>query len=250
VGKDGDHTPLNHTSTLQEPLLKKPKKSQRFLLKISGELFQDLNALHDLLHQLTQLSKTCGGIVLGGGNYLRGTQSTFSQREYSDDIGMCGSVLNALFLRAHLKEYGLDSQIFSPLLIEGVTMKPSQQAIDVCLSKHHIPLFGGGIGQPYFSTDTAAVLYALRTKSDVVLKGTKVEGVYDKDPMVHKDARFLPHITSDMFLEKKLTLMDQTAIALARDHHIPLRIFSMKRKKSLVSVLDSVPPFTQIDHRI
>lgn len=224
---------------------------KRVLLKLSGELFCQKEMLDHLIDQISDLKdQVTFALVVGAGNHMRGQTSPFKNREHSDAIGMMASTLNALFLKAFLEEKGLLASVLSPVRMDGVTQSPTKENIKKAEDAGHIPLFGGGTGLPYLSTDTAAVVYALRFKSCLMLKATKTDGVYTADPQKDPKASFIKHTTYQNMLDQNLTILDHTALVLARDHGLRMRIFNMGRKKGLVSTLHSVPPFTQIDNKV
>ncbi|MEH0002773.1 MAG: hypothetical protein V6Z78_04305 [Holosporaceae bacterium] len=224
-------------------------KPKRLLLKLSGETLANTEALSGLLDQVALLQpKIAFAMVVGGGNILRGRQTPYQkiQRTQADAIGMCASILNGLLLQAAAIEAGLCAKVFSFFAMPHMTETLTDKALQQCFDDKAIPIFAGGTGHPYVSTDTAAVLYALRAGCDVLLKATKVDGVFDKDPTTHATAKLLPFLTYEDMMQKPCALFDSAAVALARDYQLPLKIFNAKRHKGLESTLDSVPPFTQI----
>lgn len=226
-----------------------PPLAKRVLLKLSGELFLHEDRLAHVLDQLTQLHTAYAFIIVtGGGNILRGQTSRFQEapRALSDDIGMTASVLNALMLKARLCAHKVDAMVISPFSIPGATSLFDQTRALSALAQKKILIVGGGLGQPYLTTDTTGVLTALKLGCPLMLKGTKVDGVFTKDPMKDPHARLLPETSYDTLIQNKLQVLDSTSVVLARDNKLTMRIFNMMKPNSLRHVLEGVPPFTHI----
>ena len=227
-----------------------PPRFKRVLLKVSGEVFTA--AIFD--HFLDQLDKLRHDIefviVVGGGNVFRGGRSdTFPNvpRTFQDHIGMCASLLNGLILKAHLLNRGIKCRVFGPFPIPGALDTFDENAANADIKSGKILIMAGGLGQPYLTTDTTAVLSALKTKCDIVLKGTKVDGLYEKDPFIAKNPAFLKKITHKDVLIKDIKAIDGSAIALAQDFCLPIRVFNIMKEESIYRVLNSQEPFTHID---
>lgn len=206
-------------------------------LKISGTLFADpdhggLSAtrLKPLIVQLKQLcSDYQVGIVMGGGNIVRGTKDHARlniDASVAHMMGMLSTQINALFLHNLLQEHGLVSTHLTAIS-GGTTPTITSDTIAQTLTHSDVLVFSGGTGNPFFSTDTAAILRALQMGAHQVWKATNVAGVFDKDPAKHADAKLLPTVTLTEALAQKLCVMDSTAYALARDHGLKIRIFAM-----------------------
>ncbi len=225
--------------------------SQRVLLKLSGEIFSQ-DRLGSVLDQVATLAKSHTlVIVIGGGNLMRGHTAPFTQtsRLFLDQMGMCASVLNGLFLKAHLAERHIPSEVISPFpLPEKVSLFSEDKAQDI-LGAKKILILAGGTGQPFVTTDTAAVLGALKTECSVVLKGTKVDGLFAQDPSRFPDAPFLSHLSHTEVLEKNIQALDSTAVAMARDFDLPIYVFNIMKKDGLLSVLHNRGRFTRITSR-
>jgi len=221
---------------------------KRVLLKLSGEVLAGDKGFgyHDavidtLTDELIAVQKLGYGlaIVLGGGNIFRG--GSWKNRELDrvvlDSIGMLATVQNALYVSEILASKGIESEVLSSLAVDKVVARYSPQAAIQALDKGKICFLSGGTGNPYFTTDTAAVLRALEIKADLVLKATKVDGLYSSDPVKDPQARFIPSASYQECLEKRLGVMDLTAFSLAADQHLPLKIFNIAAPGSLVKAI-------------
>ncbi len=219
------------------------------MLKISGESlagsneqgfdFDNLNDLAISIKYLTSKDLKIS-IVLGGGNFIRG--SSFSNgvvdRVTSDYMGMLGTVINSLALQSNLKNLGVDSRVMTAISINRVAEPYIKNKATSHLNKNRVVIFASGTGNPFFSTDTAAVLRASEMKSDVILKGTKVDGIYDKDPVSNKDAKKIQNISYSDYLNKDIKVMDATAISLAKDRSLPIIIFSILKSSNIIDIIE------------
>ena len=219
------------------------------MLKISGESLAGDNEQgfdFDILNDLSQNIKILAdknisiSIVLGGGNFIRG--SSFSNgvvdRVTSDYMGMLGTVMNSLALQSNLEKIGVPSRVMSAISINRVAEPYIKNKATRHLEKKRVVIFASGTGNPFFSTDTAAVLRASEMKSDVILKGTKVDGIYDKDPMTHNNAKKISEISYADYLSKDIKVMDATAISLAKDRSLPIFIFSIINSSNIIDIID------------
>ncbi len=219
------------------------------MLKISGESLAgtneqgfDFNILNDLAESIKKLSSKDIqiSIVLGGGNFIRG--SSFSNgvvdRVTSDYMGMLGTVINSLALQSNLEKIGVPSRVMTAININRVAEPYIKNKATRHLEKGRVVIFGSGTGNPFFSTDTAAVLRASEMKSDVILKGTKVDGIYDKDPVLNKDAKKISNISYSDYLNKEIKVMDATAISLAKDRSLPIIIFSIMKSSNILDIIE------------
>ena len=219
------------------------------MLKISGESLAGVNEqgfdfkiLNDLAESIKKLSNKNIqiSIVLGGGNFIRG--SSFSNgvvdRVTSDYMGMLGTVINSLALQSNLEKIGMPSRVMTAISINRVAEPYIKNKATRHLEKGRIVIFGSGTGNPFFSTDTAAVLRASEMKSDVILKGTKVDGIYDKDPIKNDDAKKISHISYSDYLNKDIKVMDATAISLAKDRSLPIIIFSIMKSSNIIDIIE------------
>ena len=222
---------------------------KNIMLKISGESLAgdneqgfDFNILNDLSENIKILANKNIriSIVLGGGNFIRG--SSFSNgvvdRVTSDYMGMLGTVMNSLALQSNLEKIGVPSRVMTALSINRVAEPYIKNKATRHLEKNRVVIFASGTGNPFFSTDTAAVLRASEMKSDVIFKGTKVDGIYDKDPVTHTNANKISEITYSEYLNKDIKVMDATAISLAKDRSIPIIIFSILNSSNILDIVD------------
>ena len=222
---------------------------KNIMLKISGESLAGSNEQgfdFDILNELSNsiknlLSKNLKiSIVLGGGNFIRG--SSFSNgvvdRVTSDYMGMLGTVINSLALQSNLKKIGVESRVMTAISINRVAEPYIKNKATNHLEKNRVVIFASGTGNPFFSTDTAAVLRASEMKSDIILKGTKVDGIYDKDPIDNPKAKKIKEISYTDYLNKDIKVMDATAISLAKDRSLPIIIFSILKSTNILDIVD------------
>ncbi len=195
-----------------------------FIGRIAEEI-AELNAL-----------KVQVAIVIGGGNIFRGAYLAEGgmDRITGDHIGMLATVINALSLQDSLERIGVYSRVMSALKINEVCEDYIRRKAVRHLEKGRVVVFASGTGNPFFTTDTAASLRAVEIGADVMLKATKVDGVYDKDPQKFPDAKQIKRITYDEVIQKKLAVMDTTAIVMCRDHNLPLKVFNMNTPGEMV----------------
>ncbi len=228
------------------------------MLKISGESLAgsneqgfDFDILNDLANSIKDLTKKNIkiSIVLGGGNFIRG--SSFSNgvvdRVTSDYMGMLGTVINSLALQSNLKKIGIESRVMTAISINRVAEPYIKNKASNHLEKNRVVIFASGTGNPFFSTDTAAVLRASEMKSDIILKGTKVDGIYDKDPVKNKDAKKISSISYSDYLSKDIKVMDATAISLAKDRSLPIIIFSILKSSNIIDIVEGKGSYSIIN---
>ena len=186
---------------------------------------------------------------MGGGNFIRG--SSFSNgvvdRVTSDYMGMLGTVINSLALQSNLKKLGVDSRVMTAISINRVAEPYIKNKASNHLDKNRVVIFASGTGNPFFSTDTAAVLRASEMKSDIILKGTKVDGIYDKDPINNPDAKKIKNISYSDYLNKDIKVMDATAISLAKDRSLPIIIFSILKSSNIIDIIDGKGSYSIIN---
>ena len=219
------------------------------MLKISGESLAgdneqgfDFDILNDLSQNIKILAdkKIKISIVLGGGNFIRG--SSFSNgvvdRVTSDYMGMLGTVMNSLALQSNLEKIGVPSRVMTAISINRVAEPYIKNKATKHLQKDRVVIFASGTGNPFFSTDTAAVLRASEMRSDIILKGTKVDGIYDKDPMKSDNAKKIAQISYADYLSQDIKVMDATAISLAKDRGLPIIIFSIMNSSNIIDIID------------
>jgi len=220
---------------------------QRVVLKLSGEFLSagrggiDFERTGRLAEELAE-ARALGcqlALVVGGGNLFRGrdAQSAGLERVRADRIGMAATVLNALALGGVLSARGLPVSVFSATPMAPLALPYSAEAAREALDRGEVVLAAGGIGDPYFSTDSAAALRALELKAGALLKGTKVDGVYEADPVANPGARRFDAISYDEALARDLRVLDGTALALCRDGDMPLLVFDFSQRGNLVRIL-------------
>ena len=227
------------------------------MLKISGESLSgnneqgfDFDILKDLSDNIKILAEKglSISIVLGGGNFIRG--SSFSNgvvdRVTSDYMGMLGTVINSLALQSNLEKIGVPSRVMSAISINRVAEPYIKNKASRHLEKNRVVIFASGTGNPFFSTDTAAVLRASEMKSDIIFKGTKVDGIYDDDPTNNPNAKKIPEISYSEYLNRDIKVMDSTAISLAKDRSIPIIIFSIMKRSNIVDIVEGKGNFSII----
>jgi len=213
-------------------------KYQRILLKLSGEALAgggsfgiDTERVKALAAEVAEVAATGVqiGLVVGGGNFFRGVAAAAMNmdRVAADHMGMLATVINALALQDALEKAGAPTRVMTAIQMHQVAEPYIRRRAIRHLEKGRIVIFAAGTSNPYFSTDTAATLRALEVHADVIAKGTRVEGVYDKDPLRHTDAVLYAKITYDEVLAKALKVMDASAIAMCRDNQLPVVVFNL-----------------------
>ncbi len=221
---------------------------QRILLKLSGEALAgeagfgiDPGILDALADEITSVSESGIqlGIVVGGGNFFRGMSDAAADmdRINADYIGMLATVMNALAIKQALDRRGRQTRVQSALPVPSVAEPYVRARALKNLDQGRMVVFAAGTGNPLFTTDSAASLRAIEIGADVVLKATKVDGVYDDDPATNSSARRYKTLSFDDVMAGKLRVMDATAITLCRDHNMPIRVFSIREKGSLARVI-------------
>jgi uridylate kinase len=227
---------------------KKKSIFSRILLKLSGEsLMGDrtggihppaLNAIATDIESARQRGVQIA-IVIGGGNIFRGTQSSGFpiHRVTADYMGMMATIINALALRDSLRALGSSATIMSALEVGNVVEAFNGEFALRQLEKGGIVIFAGGTGNPYVTTDTAAVLRAIEIEAQAILKATKVNGVYDRDPAKETTSRLFTRISYEQVLKKKLRVMDLTAISMAMEQHIPIIVFNIRNRGNITRIL-------------
>lgn len=174
-------------------------------------------------------------VVIGGGNIYRGMRAERQgiDRATGDYMGMLATVMNCLALQANLERLGIPTRVQTAIQMAAVAEPYIRRKAIRHLEKGRLVVFAAGTGNPFFTTDTAAALRAVEIGADVILKGTRVNGVYDKDPEIDRDARFIPEITYMEVLERNLKVMDATAIALCKENALPIIVFNLKDKTNM-----------------
>ena len=224
------------------------KKYKRILLKLSGEALTGSESFgidpRVLDHLALEIGQLVGigvqiGLVVGGGNLFRGAalQSAGLDRVTGDHMGMLATVMNALALRDALERSNIATQVMSAIPMSGVVDHYDRRKAIRALSNGDVVIFSAGTGNPFFTTDSSACLRGIEVDAELVLKATKVDGVYSADPMKVKDAIRYERLTYDEVLDKKLEVMDLTAICLCRDHNMPVRVFEMEKQGALLNIV-------------
>jgi uridylate kinase len=220
---------------------------KRVLLKISGEALAagrgfgvDPERMSSIAAELAEVhrSGTELAIVVGGGNFFRGVaeQAREMDRVSADQMGMLGTVINALAIQDAIEKNGLHCRVMSALEMKEVAEPYIRRRAVRHLEKGRIVVFAGGTGSPYFSTDTAASLRAMEIKADILLKATKVDGIFDADPILSKDAVKLDNLTYMDILRLNLRVMDMTAVSLCKDNNLPMIIFNLNQPGNILRV--------------
>jgi uridylate kinase len=221
---------------------------QRILLKLSGEALaanQGFGVDPIRIHQIAAEIKDVHAlgveiaIVVGGGNFFRGVaqQARDMDRVSADHMGMLATVINALALQDALEKQNIYTRVMSAIEMNQVAEPFIRRRAMRHLEKKRVVIFAAGTGSPYFSTDTAASLRAMEIKADAILKATKVDGIYDADPQIVKDAVMFDKITYLDFLKRGLKVMDATAISLCRDNNLPVVIFNLNKTGNIQRVV-------------
>jgi uridylate kinase len=224
-------------------------KYKRILLKLSGEaLMGEKNYGIDssLLEKYSQQIKNIHdkgieiAIVIGGGNIYRGIQSEKSgiDRVQGDYMGMLATLMNSMALQSHLEKLECDTRLMSGFNIDQVCEPFIRRRAIRHLEKRRIVIFGAGLGKPYFTTDSTASLRAVEIEADIVLKGTRVDGVYDSDPEKVKDAIKFNEISFDEAYQRNLKIMDMTAFTLCKENNLPIIVFDMNKPGNLVKLVE------------
>jgi uridylate kinase len=220
---------------------------RRILVKLSGEALMgnsdygiDPLFLKRLAAEVAAVRENGAeiAVVIGGGNLFRGAGLARAgmDRVTADQMGMLATVMNSLALQDALEQIGVFARVLSAISINEVCEDYIRRRAIRHLEKGRITIFAAGTGSPFFTTDTAASLRAIEIEADLLLKATKVDGVYDSDPMLNPSARRYDRLTYDQVLDGRLNVMDATAIVLCRDHRLPLRVFNLNEPDALVRV--------------
>ena len=224
------------------------KKYKRILLKLSGEALQgsgDFGIDPRVLDRMAlEIGQLVGigiqvGLVIGGGNLFRGAELSEAglDRVTGDHMGMLATTMNALAMRDALERSNIPTTAMSAIPMSGVVDRYDRRSAVRCLEQGDVVIFSAGTGNPFFTTDSAAALRAIEVGAELMIKATKVDGVYDSDPMKNPDAIKYDSLSYDDVLDGKLGVMDLTAICLCRDHNMPVRVFEMEKTGALVNIV-------------
>ena len=227
------------------------------MLKLSGEALMgnkdfgiDLNTINSITDQIIYVFKKGIkiSIVVGGGNIFRGISASSKgmDRSSADYTGMMATVINSLILQNSIEQKGIDTRVQSAIKIENVCESYIRRKAMRHIDKNRIVIFAAGTGNPYFTTDTAAALRASEVKCDILLKATKVDGIYDSDPKKNKNAKKLYDLSYDYVINNELKIMDTASISLAKENKIPVLVFSIHETDSLRNIVDGNGNFTLI----
>ncbi|WP_339655633.1 UMP kinase [uncultured Maribacter sp.] len=222
---------------------------KRILLKLSGEALMgekqygiDSNRLNEYAEEIKEVVEKGieVAIVIGGGNIFRGLAgaATGMDRVQGDHMGMLATVINGLALQSALEMCGVQTRLQSAIKINEVAEPFIRRRAMRHLEKGRVVIFGGGTGNPYFTTDSAAVLRAIEIEADVILKGTRVDGIYTSDPEKDKNATKFDTISFNDVLKKGLKVMDTTAFTLSQENELPIVVFDMNKKGNLLKIVD------------
>jgi uridylate kinase len=230
-----------------------PVKHKRILLKLSGEALcgvpggfgiepKTLETISAELGEVHQVGCQIG-IVIGGGNIFRGLKGSASgmDRASADHMGMLATVINGIALQDALEKAGIPTRLMTALDIRNVAEPYIRRRALRHMEKGRMTIFVAGIGNPYFSTDTAAALRAMEIQAEMLCKATKVEGVFDKDPAKHSDANLFRKVSYDHFIQARMGVMDQTAVTLCRDNNLPIRVFALGQRGNIKRVVQGEP---------
>jgi uridylate kinase len=230
---------------------------RRILLKFSGEILAredgggiDFGKLASYSRQIAEVRAmgTEVGLVIGGGNLIRGGQISENgiDRVTADYMGMLATVINALAFQSALERIGVDTRVQTAIKMEQLAEPYIKRRAIRHLQKGRVVIFAGGTGNPYFTTDTAAALRAIEIEADVVMKGTKVDGVYDGDPMRDPNARRFDTLTYIDVLNRRLGVMDATAISLCMENKLPVVVFKLTGDNNLIRAVRGEPVGTVV----
>ncbi len=233
----------------------------RILLKMSGEALMgdgqfgiDPKVIARLAHEVKNLVAfgVQVGIVIGGGNIFRGAGLAQGglERTTGDHIGMLATVMNSLVMADALHKQGQACRVYSALTMTQVCEEYTKRAVVEQLQQGTVTILSAGTGNPYFTTDSAACLRAIEIQADLVIKATKVDGVYSSDPMKNMDAQFYPHLNYNKVLAENLAVMDATAIVLCRDNQMPLRVCNIYQEGLLMKLMAGENLGTLVDDQI
>ena len=219
-------------------------KHKRILLKFSGESVAG-NDEHGIdpkiLDQMAESVKSCKsigteiGIVIGGGNLFRGEKLNQAgmDRVAGDHMGMLATVMNGIALRDALERAGIKTRVMSAISMSGIVEHYDRRLAIQLLNDGFVVIFTAGTGNPFFTTDTAGCLRAIEIEADLMLKATRVDGVYDSDPETNQEAKLFDELSFDDAISKNLKVMDATALTLARDHKLPIKVFNVNKHDAL-----------------
>jgi uridylate kinase len=249
-------SPQERLAMAQQTTGRQPRY-KRILLKLSGEALmgsEDFGIDPKVLDRMAlEVGQLVGigvqvGLVIGGGNLFRGAALSAAgmDRVTGDHMGMLATVMNALAMQSALEQLGVFTRVISAIPMDQVCEPYIRRRAVRHLEKKRVCIFAAGTGNPYFTTDTAATLRANEMACQAIFKGTKVDGVYDKDPKKHADAKRYKTVTYDEVLQQHLGVMDASAIALARDNDLPIIVFSLDEPGGFKGILSGQGTYTRV----
>lgn len=232
-------------------------KYKRVLLKLSGEALmgsQDFGIDPSVPQRIAEAIKPAYddgiqiAVVVGGGNIYRGVEGAAQgmDRAQGDNMGMLATVINSLALQDCFEKNGIDCRVMSAIEMRSISETYIRRRAIRHLEKGRVTIFASGTGNPYFTTDTAAALRACEIGAEVLMKATKVDGIYDRDPVKYPDAKKFDTISYRDVLKWRLQVMDATATALCQDNHMPIMVFNMEQEGAIVDALKGLPVGTTV----
>ena len=227
------------------------------MLKLSGEALMgnkdfgiDLDTINSITNQISFVyeQNIKISLVVGGGNIFRGISASSDgmDRSSADYTGMMATVINSLILQNSLEQKGIPTRVLSAIKMDTVCESYIRRRAIRHIEKKRIVIFAAGTGNPFFTTDTAAALRASEMKCDVLFKATKVDGIYDHDPIINKNAKKLYDLNYDYVINNNLKIMDTASISLAKENKIPILVFSILEKESLIKIIEGNGSYTII----
>ncbi len=233
-------------------------KYRRILLKLSGEALAgdkktgfDEGTCLEVARQVKQLVEDGleVGVVTGGGNFWRGRSSENIDRTKADQIGMLATVMNCIYVSEIFRSAGIGTEVLTPFVCGSMTKLFSKDAALEALSQGKVVFFAGGTGHPYFSTDTGAVLRAIEIEADVILSGKSIDGVYDSDPAINPQAKKYDEISIDDVIDQRLGVIDLASAVLCAENHMPMMIFGLNERESIVNTAKGITQGTLVTAR-
>ncbi len=232
-------------------------QSKRVLIKISGEALMgdtsfglDIKTVNYIANEIKEVfeQKYQICLIIGGGNIYRGIEGSSEgiDRSTSDYMGMLATVINALSMQSALEKINVPTRVQTAISMSQIAEPYIRRKAIRHLEKNRIVIFAAGTGNPFFTTDTAASLRASEMNCSMIIKATKVDGIYDKDPILNKDAKFFENISYIDILNKNLKVMDSTAISLAKESNIPIIVTNLNKKQSFLNAIRGVGKFSKI----
>jgi uridylate kinase len=226
------------------------KPLKRILLKLSGEVLAGDNKYGidpNFTHQIAKIIKEIHskdielGIVIGGGNIFRGISVAAKgmDRVAADYLGMMATIMNSVALQSELEKIDCYTRVMSALSITQLAEPYIRRRAERHLEKKRIVIFGGGTGNPYFTTDTAAVLRGIEINADIIIKATKVDGIFSEDPAINNNAKMFKSLTFKEVIDKELKVMDMTAVTLCKENNLPIAVVNIKDKSSLLDFINN-----------